>query len=291
MCLSHDMSLTDEMIDLPGLHYYDNGQVGLSDGMLAMWQQLDATFVSWAKQINAREHLFPALIPAGELQKIDYFSSFPQLATFAITLQRNEKNLCAFRDRNAKNTSGDVNLTLTSAVQNVLTPAACYHFYIHYQNRDLASALYLTTRCTCHRREEQYKPLQRQWNFNMRELVCIGNEQEVDVFLTQHQERISEFVNELGIKAQWQTATDPFFQPEENQKYIAQKLFPVKQELVLENGLAIASINRHFQHFGEHFSITHSKQSAFSGCVAFGLERWLYAIATSQQKQMDKRKI
>jgi seryl-tRNA synthetase len=288
MCMSHDMSLTNEMTNLPGLHCYENGQVGLSDGMLAMWQQLDATFVNWAKQSNAGEHLFPALISVSELQKFDYFSSFPQLATFAMTLAPGKENLCAFRDKNSGNASGEVSLTSTDPVANILTPAACYHFYIHYQNRKLDSALHLTTRCTCHRREQEYVPLQRQWNFNMRELVCIGTEQEVDQFLIQQQKQISEFINDLNIEAHWQTATDPFFEPHENEKYLAQKLFPIKQELVLGNGLAIASINRHYQHFGDHFNITRNQQSAFSGCVAFGLERWLYAIATDKQKQQEK---
>ena len=112
----------------------------------------------------------------------------------------------------------------------------------------------------------------------MRELVCIGSEANVDQFLTAHREKISAYAQSLGIKASWKAATDPFFKPEQNDKYLAQCLFPIKQELVLDNGLAIASLNRHSQHFGTHFNIEFNGQPAFSGCVAFGLERWLYAL-------------
>ncbi len=283
MCLTHDMSIPYEMHNTPGLHCYDNGQIGLSGDMLNIWQILDQTIVAWAEQINAREHLFPPMIAASELQKIEYFDSFPHLATFAITLKPTTPNLCAFRDQAVLDKEGAVQLTQTDAVKNVLTPAACYHFYIHYQNTALEGPLYLTTRCTCHRREEHYKPLQRQWTFNMRELVCIGTEQEVDHFLAQHQQKITNLVDQLGIQAHWQTATDPFFMPEQSEKHMAQRLFPIKQELVLENGLAIASVNRHYQHFGSHYKIRRDAQSAFSGCVAFGLERWVYAMMQASQ--------
>lgn len=112
----------------------------------------------------------------------------------------------------------------------------------------------------------------------MRELVCLGSDSEVEDFLVRQQAQITAFVAALGVEARWQVATDPFFRPERQPKYLAQKVFPVKQELVLEDGLAIASVNRHHDHFGRAFDIQRADHAASSGCVAFGLERWLYAL-------------
>jgi hypothetical protein len=56
-----------------------------------------------------------------------------------------------------------------------------------------------------------------------------------------------------------------------------QKLDPVKTEMVFENRLAIGSVNFHRNYFGEAFDIQCGGEAAFSGCVAFGVERWIAA--------------
>jgi hypothetical protein len=57
-----------------------------------------------------------------------------------------------------------------------------------------------------------------------------------------------------------------------------QKVNPTKKELVFGGDLAIGSVNLHQDHFGATYEISRGGQDAFSGCVAFGLERWLYAV-------------
>jgi hypothetical protein len=57
-----------------------------------------------------------------------------------------------------------------------------------------------------------------------------------------------------------------------------QKLEPVKTEMVFQNRLAIGSVNFHRNYFGEAFEIRRAGAEAFSGCVAFGIERWIAAI-------------
>ena len=63
--------------------------------------------------------------------------------------------------------------------------------------------------------------------------------------------------------------------PRANPQYLYQKLEPVKRELMFEQRLAIGSTNFHRQHFGEAFSVQRDGEAAFSGCIAFGMERWL----------------
>jgi hypothetical protein len=159
-----------------------------------------------------------------------------------------------------------------------LTPAACYHFYHRLAGTGIASPLSLTTKCQCHRREEYYLPLQRQWCFEMRELVCIGDAVTIDRFTRQCAERVDTLLRELRIEAGWKTATDPFFDPAADPKALAQLLEPTKLELCLSGGLAIASSNRHRSFFGECYDIRLEGKPAESSCVAFGLERWLFAM-------------
>ncbi len=278
MCLVHGTGEIDgELSQLQGLDWYENGQSALSGQLLALYRGLDALFADWSDQAHATAHHFPSFMPLRELQRLDYLQSFPHLATFPVTLDAERDNLSEFSQINIDN-DAVIELTHTEPVKDILTPAACYHFYIHYQGQRLSSPLHLTTCCTCYRHEQYYRPLQRQWSFNMRELVCIGTEREVEQFLVAQQQRVSMLVERLGIEASWQAATDPFFRPEENPKYLAQKILPIKQELVLENGLAIASVNRHHDHFGRAFDIHRGDKTARSGCVAFGMERWLYAL-------------
>jgi seryl-tRNA synthetase len=111
----------------------------------------------------------------------------------------------------------------------------------------------------------------------MREIVCIGTASEVKEFLASFQEKLAEFFKEIKLPIEWQNATDPFFNPKTNPKYLMQKLEPVKTEMIYQNHLAIGSINFHRNYFGEAFHINRNGEEAFSGCVAFGIERWIYA--------------
>jgi hypothetical protein len=59
-----------------------------------------------------------------------------------------------------------------------------------------------------------------------------------------------------------------------------QKLDPVKIEMVFNGDLAIGSVNFHRNYFGEAFRITRAGADAYSGCIAFGVERWIFAFLT-----------
>jgi hypothetical protein len=87
----------------------------------------------------------------------------------------------------------------------------------------------------------------------------------------------------LDLDAGFLVATDPFFAPTARGKALLQRVKGLKHELALpiggERSTAAASFNNHEQFFGEAFGITlESGEAASSGCVAFGLERWLLAF-------------
>ena len=261
-----------------GIGRRSRGQTVLHGELLELDRRLDAVFTGWAQSWNAREYRFPACIEARHLDRLDYFRSFPHLATFPVTLDGDKDNIERFVSSDPCTREGRVKLGSLDAVEHVLTPAACYHVYVELEGVMLDAPCYVTTRATCFRNEAEYTPLERQWNFSMREIVCLGTAAEVEDFLVRTTRVLNHFCASLGLPVEWVDATDPFFSPASNAKYLFQKLEPVKRELVIDGELAIASTNFHHNHFGETFDILRGDAHAFSGCVAFGMERWLAAF-------------
>jgi seryl-tRNA synthetase len=264
-----------------GASYRDRGQTVLNGELLELDRRLDDVFTGWARCWDAVEYRFPACIEARQLERLDYFRSFPHLATFPVTLAKDQDNLREFAAGGSCNADGHVNLSEPAPTGHVLTPAACYHVYIELEGETLDAPRYVTTRATCFRNEDEYTPLERQWNFSMREIVCLGSAAEVEDFLIRSTCVINHFTAGIGLPVKWADATDPFFSPASNPKYLFQKLEPMKRELVFGDGLAIASTNFHRDYFGESFDITRDGENACSGCVAFGMERWLSAMLDS----------
>lgn len=262
----------------PGHRWLENGQSALTGSLLRLYRRLDRQFLDWADAFGAEEYLFPTFIPARELERIDWFRSFPHLATFPVALAPDEANLRRFTQGPPVSADGEVAVGATAPVRDVLTPAACYHVYVHLRGRDLARPAYLTTRATCFRREAYYAPLERQWSFSMREIVCVGTAAEVQAFLDGCRATVAARFEAIGLPVAWQQATDPFFDPSRSAKYLAQRLDPIKTEMVYGGHLAIGSVNVHRNYFGEAFGIARDGEPAYTGCVAFGLERWLYAF-------------
>jgi seryl-tRNA synthetase len=283
------MKTEHDLTTIPGLHWYSNGQTALSGVPLQLLQRVDQLFLRWATAVQAQDYLVPTFIPTEELARLDYFHSFPHLVTFPVALDPADENLRRFVELGPLQEDGTVQLAHCAPTRDVLTPAACYHFYVLHQGQTLTAPRYLTTRTTCFRREAHYAPLRRQWSFSMREIVCIGTIDEVKTFLQHYQARLDRFFTASGLAITWANATDPFFQPASNPKSLAQKLDPVKTEMVFpvpssaanaSGQLAIGSVNFHRNYFGEAFGITRDGREAFTGCVAFGLERWLFALLT-----------
>ena len=256
---------------------YENGQTAYSGAYLDAFSNLDQFFVNLAKKQSAKEYLFPSFLPVKELAKIDYFVSFPHLANFPVSLKDEGDNIKNFVATGSTGCEGHLSLTETTAIENILTPAACYHFYVALKGKSYSEPQYYTTRNTCYRREKYYRSLERQWCFSMREIVCIGTEQEVLQFLDFYRNIMLKLFDAISLPIKLEHATDPFFQPLQDPKFIAQKLSPVKHEMIYKDSLAIGSLNFHRNYFGEAFEINAQEEPAFSGCVAFGIDRWMFA--------------
>jgi seryl-tRNA synthetase len=159
----------------------------------------------------------------------------------------------------------------------------CYHVYAALAGRVLATPAMVTVQGTCWRHEgEALRPLARGWAFTMREGVCIGDTEAVAAFRARGIDRGLALAVTLGLEARLEEATDPFFAPTARGRQLLQRLKGLKQELRLPVGdasVAAASFNLHERFFGEAFDIRLPDGApAASGCVAYGIDRWLLAF-------------
>ena len=270
----------EEMLE--NLHWSSDGCSTLTGPLLEWLNRFDARIVELAAAHGAAEYRFPSLIAAESLAPIAYLRSFPHLATFVTTGVRGEESLKALSSEAGKANRIPVGADRFEDIGHLLTPATCYHFYPLFAGQRVSGSHLLTARCQCFRCEERYVPLERQWCFEMREVVCIGHAEAVARFANTWSSAMSEFAASLGLGVEFQTATDPFFDPAGDPKALAQLIEPSKAELCTPSGLAIGSVNKHRSFFGESYAIGTAEGPAHSACVAFGLERWLSAIAPAK---------
>jgi seryl-tRNA synthetase len=269
------------------------GQVALGGTALALLEHFDGVFAGWARRLGFRAAEFPALIPVATLARAEYFDSFPQYLTFAAPLPEDidaigravETLKGRRRAAGAAGDAGDAIEGLAPARQ-VLSPAVCYHLYPQIADRALSRLpLRVTARGKCFRYETvNMTPLERQWDFWMRELVYVGTPGGVERFRTLLIEQAIELVEALDLDGAIESAHDPFFTRESTGKLVLQRLKHLKYELRLtlagkDRSSAVASFNNHEDFFGRAFAVRRRDgREAHSGCVAFGLERWVNAF-------------
>jgi len=253
-------------MNVDGLAWLPGGHAVLSGPVLALAERVESRLAKLAAQWQAEELRVPPVVETADLERLDWLRSFPHLATLATT----------FDDPEAVAEGGARALAPPAAV---LTPAACFHVYGHLRGQVVTRPRHLTVQATCFRREAEYRPLERQWTFTMREVVAVGAGTDVAAFLAEARTAAEGLAADLGLDVAWAAATDPFFRPPSNPRYLMQLADPTKHELRLADGLAIASVNLHHDHFGRAFAVSLAGGApATTGCLAFGLERWLAAV-------------
>lgn len=270
----------DSIFDLnvvDGLRITQDNQTILSGAVLNLAHRIDRLFSHWAAQFGAEEQQYSPLVSVAQLHKLEYFKSFPHQAIFPVSLSPENANLSAFAD-DPVSPDGHLQLKETAPIDQCMAPAACFPIYMSMAGQNLPATLIVTLRSLCFRKEESITPLARQTSFTMREVVCVGAQNEVLNFLDRFKKIVEKFFVQWSLPVHLERATDPFFNAPENRKYIMQKIAPLKHEMVFDGHLAIGSINYHQNSFGETFDITYQGSPVFSGCVAFGIERWLFAF-------------
>ncbi|HEX5348116.1 MAG TPA: hypothetical protein VFW64_13605 [Pseudonocardiaceae bacterium] len=248
------------------------GLAALGADATALLRSLDDMFTGWGVALGAEQMSFSPLIRADALHSLGYFSNFPHLGTVVSQLRAERL------DDYTKTTAVDLIPAEDIAPARYLLPsAACYNIYLHLSGITLDSPALITTAAHCFRNEDHYDGLRRLWGFSMREIVCVGSAEAVRCHLECHHQMLTGFLTRLGLRLDRQVATDPFFHKNDPRTFL-QKIDPVKDEYLSADGTAVASMNYHRNFFGERCQITHKGRPAFTGCVAFGLERWVHVL-------------
>ena len=241
------------------------GQVALSGLALDVFDAVDHSVRGWARSLGALEHRYPSMIDVGVLERAGQLESFPQHVTLASH---------PVEDRRP--------LGITAA----LAPAVCYHAYPEWEGKTIGPEPSLLTAVgRCYRYEDgNHVPLERLWEFTMREIIVLGTRDQVEGVRQSLVSQVSDLVTALALDATIDVASDPFFAAGDEGRRLMQQAGALKHELQLAvdatgRSIAAASFNHHHDFFGTRFDIHLADGApAHSGCIAFGLERWVLAI-------------
>lgn len=267
------------------------GVAGLRGPVLSLLREIESAVSQIARSETPDEWATPAGVAFETLERARYFASFPQWLTCASHLSGDDGVLQRIA---ASDTAAAVARESLAAGEIVLPPAICYNTYAALADSTVSTPVVMTAQGTCWRHEgERVATLRRAWAFTMREMVCVGSEMDVKQFLDRSVERVGALERALGLECELVPASDPFFAPSARGRAALQRIKGLKHELEFRfvdgSPLAIASFNDHEVFFGEAFGISLADGSpAWSGCVAFGLERWLLAtLATHGLEPID----
>jgi seryl-tRNA synthetase len=219
---------------------------------------------------------------------VDYFSAFPHSLTFATHLHTDLDAIDHFAREAGCNEDGELHAPPDSfaPVKALLSPAVCYHLYFALADQTLPEGGVTATAVgNCFRHEAiNLTSLERLWNFTMREVIFVGLKEFVLDNREVARQRMAKFFEQIGLAYRVESANDPFFIGEFRKQVAFQSAFQLKYEIRArlpfnDSTLAVGSYNYHQDFFGRRLNIRLPDGSpAHTGCVAFGLERIVYAF-------------
>ncbi|MEO8587694.1 MAG: aminoacyl--tRNA ligase-related protein [Acidobacteriota bacterium] len=261
-----------------------SGQVALLGDACRIAERLSALFAEIARSpFEAEPHQYSTLLSVDALNRCHYFSSFPHHVTFAPHVR---EDLGAIQELSAQSQrpKDRAFFDLLSPPEVVLSPAVCFHTYALLADRTLSRPMTVTAKGRCFRYESKnLSGLERSWDFTMQEIVFIGEADWVEERRERAIREVGELVERLDLDAWVETANDHFFATNFVAKRYHQLMTRAKFELRLGlpyNGssLAAASFNIHDDFFGRSFGIRLGDGFARTGCLGFGVERWVWAL-------------
>ncbi len=266
-----------------GIGYYAFGPL-----MAAVIEHIDERIRTIASSMGARPYRFPALIAPDYLEKVQYFKNFPHSLSFVTHLNEDLEDIQRFSDEAHTDEHGHVHAAkeLFTSPAAMLSPTVCHHLYLGLENTEIASpGLIATAAGNCFRYEAgNMYSLERVWNFTMREIVFVGEDDFVTERLQAVRLAFAEVLKELDLTYSVMTANDPFFVGTFRDQAAYQAAFELKYEIRADvpyrkKTIAVGSYNRHGVFFGRALNIRNSDGSfASTGCFGLGFERVVFAL-------------
>jgi seryl-tRNA synthetase len=225
---------------------------------------------------------FPPLLPKAQLERIGYLSSFPHLAGTIFSFEGDESEALELERRVSE---GEDWSSLQSQTALALIPAACYPVYPAVAARGPLPAQGVTVDLGgsyVFRNEPSQDPARLQM-FHQREMVRLGEPDQVLDWRDAWSRQAVEIFGALGLDAKADLASDPFFGRSGKMLARSQRSQALKLEVLVsitaEEPTAVASFNAHREHFSSVFDLRQqSGEQAHTACVGFGLERITLAL-------------
>ncbi len=225
---------------------------------------------------------FPPVVPRSLVHRVGYMRSFPDLLASIHAFSGTDADQKVILDAVESGTDYGSQFAMSDAV---LLPASCYPIYLALEGSSVpSSGRAFHTVGLCYRHEPSADPARLRC-FRQHEHVIVGDEQVAARYAAKWHLRAVEFLRSLGLPADLVVANDPFFGRAGRLMKAQQAGQALKYEVVVpicseENPTAVASINRHHDHFGSPFSIglTDGDGPAHTACVGFGMERVTLAL-------------
>lgn len=230
-----------------------------------------------AGQRGAQRLRFPPLLPREQIESSGYLGSFPHLAGSVFAFEGNEREAADQAELAAAHGEWSEFQRMTDLM---LMPAACYPVYPAIAARgrlDPGGVFIDAGGAWVFRREPSDDPARRQI-FHQHELVRIGEPEVVLEWRDEWAERGLGLLRSLGLAAQLDRASDPFFGRRGRMLAVSQRDQALKLELLVTiegpEPTAMASFNHHHDHFGSRFGIELADGgTAHTACLGFGHER------------------
>ena len=243
-------------------------------------ERFNALVTELGRHDNAETMTFPPVIDRTILEKVHYLDSFPHLCGAVHSFFGNAIGALALAERAKEGGNWGEMLGQTGVVMN---PAACYPVYPMLAGTLPEGGRLITMTNWVFRHEPSPEPTRMQ-SFRVREWVLAGTPSQVVEWRDMWLQRGLTLLRSLGLPAESDVATDPFFgrggkflaQAQKAQKLKFEVLVPV---ISRENPTAVCSFNFHQDHFSSTFGInTADGELANTACLGFGLERVTMAL-------------
>jgi seryl-tRNA synthetase len=268
--------LSEQVVRTIGDRVHPAATSAVSEGRTVraqLGEELDRAFQRLAADLDPQPRDYGSLLDDEVMRRCQYVAQFPQNTCFLAELPHSIVTL--------EDAAGALE-ELVRPSGEILAPAVCFHCYAELADRSLDRTWVLNARSQCFRHEAPWRlgPFRRR-DFAMREIVFIGDPDEVEAHRTRMLDRSCELFEQLGFAGCVQRATDPFYFPRDDARRTFQAMSDGKFELVVAlpdgGSAAVASFNNVRDSICKGFAITFGGKTAHSGCAAYGIDRWVEA--------------
>ncbi|MBS5620723.1 hypothetical protein [Eubacterium sp.] len=261
--------------------FWGNGQISFSGKGKFILEYFDNLFCNIACGLGSSEKLYPTLLPIDGYYRTGYVKKTPQYAIFCSSVK---ENLEMLEETNERIKFCNINEILKEP-QYALSPSACFHAYIEYENRILEDDTIITFKQNVFRNEGRlnYDELGRLCDYQVREIVMIGSQEYVEKCRSQIMKKTVDIMKEYGMKGNITLASDSFIMPKMQMYRKIQRIDKSKYEVHLnvdyDKAISTASFNLHGKAFTDPFNISvRGEKNTVTACVGYGLQRWVIAF-------------